>query len=268
MARSDALLQLHVRLASRRKELLGTIEEQMGGMQVAGTGDDIDFAAVSMNSELTSQLAEHESRELKQIERAMHRLREGQYGICEVCEKKIPIDRLNALPYTGVCVGCQRELETNPELREQVEQRAERALLGEDDEEETEREEEESAEPVDEEPEDEAPRRRGPGRRPGSGSSKKPVVVTTPPAKPAVQKVSAVKRTTAKPAVASKSAKGTKSNAKAKSSAKTVPAKKPAARVSAAKKAPPKKSNARAVAKAKSSPKAKAKVKAKSGRGR
>lgn len=137
MARKDALLKLHAKLVSRRKELLGTIEEQLGslGRDRIGNagGDDIDFAAVSMNTEITSQLAEHESRELTLIERAMRRLRDGNYGVCEVCSKKIPIERLNALPYTSVCVACQRELESNPTLREEFEQRAEREMAADND---------------------------------------------------------------------------------------------------------------------------------------
>lgn len=136
MARKDALLKLHAKLVTRRKELLGTIAEQLGSLgrdRLGNTGgDDIDFAAVSMNTEITSQLAEQESRELTLIERAMRRLRDGNYGVCEICSKKIPIERLNALPYTSVCVGCQRELENNPALREELEQKAEREMATED----------------------------------------------------------------------------------------------------------------------------------------
>jgi DnaK suppressor protein len=161
MARNEALLKLHSRLTSRRRELTGTIEEQLvllRSEQGQTAGDELDVAAVSMNSELTSQLAEHESRELKSIERALHRLREGTYGNCEVCDKKIPIERLNILPYTTVCVTCQRELETNPELREELEQRHERELagLGEEDDDQEFRSEEESEQPVADEPEEES----------------------------------------------------------------------------------------------------------------
>lgn len=135
MARKDALLKLHAKLVNRRKELLGTFEEQLGslGRDRMGNmgGDDIDFAAVSMSTEISSQLAEHESRELTLIERAMRRLRDGNYGVCEVCTKKIPIERLNALPYTSVCVACQRELENNPALREELEQKAEQEMAAE-----------------------------------------------------------------------------------------------------------------------------------------
>lgn len=65
--------------------------------------------------ELSSRLAELDDRELSQVERALARLQQGMYGICEGgsanCQKKIPVARLNALPYTPFCINCERELE-------------------------------------------------------------------------------------------------------------------------------------------------------------
>jgi DnaK suppressor protein len=64
---------------------------------------------------MASQLAELDSRELSQIERALARLKQGTYGVCEGCQNKIPIGRLNALPYTTLCINCQREMERYPD---------------------------------------------------------------------------------------------------------------------------------------------------------
>ena len=58
-----------------------------------------------------SQLAELEARELSQIERALARLKQGSFGVCEGCQKKIPVSRLNALPFSTTCIECQREME-------------------------------------------------------------------------------------------------------------------------------------------------------------
>ena len=47
------------------------------------------------------------------------------YGLCEVCECKIPMARLNALPYATICITCQREIERTglsaDSLREEAE---------------------------------------------------------------------------------------------------------------------------------------------------
>jgi len=60
---------------------------------------------------LSSQLAEVESRELAQIEAALELMRDGKYGVCEGCEKPIPLARLQALPYAATCIECQRAAE-------------------------------------------------------------------------------------------------------------------------------------------------------------
>jgi DnaK suppressor protein len=76
------------------------------------SGDSADLAFDSAGDQVTSQLAELESRELMQIERAIQRLKHGTYGLCELCQKKIPISRLNALPFSTTCIHCQREMES------------------------------------------------------------------------------------------------------------------------------------------------------------
>ena len=61
-----------------------------------------DAAFDSGSDEVSSQLAELEARELAQIERAVARLKQGNFGVCEGCQKKIAIARLNALPGVGL----------------------------------------------------------------------------------------------------------------------------------------------------------------------
>lgn len=42
------------------------------------------------------------------INSALERWEQGTYGICEHCGRKIPVERLQALPYTTVCAECSR----------------------------------------------------------------------------------------------------------------------------------------------------------------
>ena len=113
MARRDALLRLHKSLVDRRNELnrrLGGDLKDLLHRSGAG-GDSADQAFESSGEEVSSQLAQLESRELMQIERSLERLKRGTYGVCEVCQKKIPVSRLNALPFSTTCIECQREME-------------------------------------------------------------------------------------------------------------------------------------------------------------
>ncbi|HMF11096.1 MAG TPA: TraR/DksA C4-type zinc finger protein [Gemmataceae bacterium] len=119
MARRDALLRLHKSLLGRRadlrKKLAGALADLRNIQETDSTGDSADAAFDAGSDEMASQLAEFDARELGQIERALVRLKQGTYGLCEVCQAKIPVARLNALPYTTFCIGCQREMERFPD---------------------------------------------------------------------------------------------------------------------------------------------------------
>lgn len=109
MARKDALLRLHQRLVAKRDALRKKLAEEMNLPVPDRWGGDVgDAANDGAQNEINSQLAALESRELNQVERAIQLIRDGRYGICEVCEQPIPITRLKALPFTPVCVSCQR----------------------------------------------------------------------------------------------------------------------------------------------------------------
>jgi DnaK suppressor protein len=115
MTRKESIFKLRDLLVTRRNalrkalagdlSLLKQLREQTGG-------DVIDAALDAAQDEISSQLAEVESRELANIERALLRIRKGTYGECEGCGNKIPLARLNALPYATSCIECQRAAET------------------------------------------------------------------------------------------------------------------------------------------------------------
>jgi len=105
-------------LTSRRTEILKKLSDEMDNLRNFksgdATGDAADVAFEAGSDEMASQLAELDSRELSKIERALVRLKQGTYGLCESCQDKIPVGRLNALPYTTLCIECQREMEQYP----------------------------------------------------------------------------------------------------------------------------------------------------------
>ena len=49
--------------------------------------------------------------ELTEVERALTRIDEGTYGVCEACGKQIGDDRLEAQPYARLCVEDQEQAE-------------------------------------------------------------------------------------------------------------------------------------------------------------
>jgi DnaK suppressor protein len=114
MARKDAIMSMRQILIMRRDALRTALAGDLSllkELRAQTAGDVVDAALDSAQDEISSQLAEVESRELASIENALQRMREGQYGVCEGCSCSIPMARLNALPYATLCIECQREQE-------------------------------------------------------------------------------------------------------------------------------------------------------------
>lgn len=114
MARKDALQNLKNVLIKRRDALRKALAGDLSllkELRQQSSGDVVDFALDSAQDEISSQLAEVESRELASIENALERMRDGHYGDCERCTASIPLARLQALPYATLCINCQREAE-------------------------------------------------------------------------------------------------------------------------------------------------------------
>ena len=112
--RNDSIKTIQQLLATRRdalrKALAGDLSMLMQLREQTG-GDIVDAALDATQDEISSQLAEVESRELGSIEKALDRIRQGHYGDCEICNKKIAVARLNALPYATMCIECQQASE-------------------------------------------------------------------------------------------------------------------------------------------------------------
>ena len=114
MSRKDAILNMRQVLVKRRDALRKALAGDLSllkELRAQTTGDVVDAALDSVQDEISSQLAEVESRELARIEYALERMQNGHYGVCEGCATNIPMARLNALPYATFCIKCQREAE-------------------------------------------------------------------------------------------------------------------------------------------------------------
>ena len=87
MARLDALHKMQNTLLGRRSVLSKRLGGDLDGLSNSLTGGDAaDAAFDNVGEELASQLAELEAKELSQIDRALLRIKQGMYGICDGCE--------------------------------------------------------------------------------------------------------------------------------------------------------------------------------------
>ena len=73
--------------------------------------EECERTVVAGQRELTVELVDRASKRLRDVESALHRLAEGDYGICTDCDEPIPVRRLTAIPWASRCVGCQEAAE-------------------------------------------------------------------------------------------------------------------------------------------------------------
>ena len=66
-----------------------------------------DIASEDTDRKLLECMGEKDIKRMQLIESALARLEQGKYGKCIKCGKKIPEDRLRAIPYALMCIECQ-----------------------------------------------------------------------------------------------------------------------------------------------------------------
>lgn len=70
-----------------------------------------ELGSDNFEQEFTLSLMQTEEGTLEAIESSLERIEDGMYGKCVECEGVIPKTRLNAIPYTPVCIKCAEALE-------------------------------------------------------------------------------------------------------------------------------------------------------------
>jgi RNA polymerase-binding transcription factor DksA len=70
-----------------------------------------DLGTDNFEQEFTLSLLQNEEQVLGEIQAALERISQGNFGTCEECEEEIPSARLQVVPYTRYCVECARKLE-------------------------------------------------------------------------------------------------------------------------------------------------------------
>lgn len=71
-----------------------------------------DIGSDNFEQEFTLSLMETEEGTLDAVETAIEKIEDGIYGECEECGGQISKARLQAIPYTPLCIKCAQKLES------------------------------------------------------------------------------------------------------------------------------------------------------------
>jgi DnaK suppressor protein len=105
--RKRSLKILQDELNAKKQELSMRIEQRRNEIMVDADPDDEGARAVDLASrDFAAFNMEREMQTLAEVESSLRRMASGEYGICTSCEIEIPVARLEALPWTRLCVNC------------------------------------------------------------------------------------------------------------------------------------------------------------------
>ena len=112
--RKAFLKKMREKLLEMRAQLLRNVQSDLheGREQTKDEGmDTYDIASDARDREISLILNDRDRDKALAIDDALARIDEGSYGACDSCESDIAEARLEALPFTRLCVSCQAERE-------------------------------------------------------------------------------------------------------------------------------------------------------------
>ena len=93
-------------LTAKREEILRK-SHQREDIRIVESSEQIEAVQLAGERDVAIQALEHQSKILMQVDAALQRIDDGEYGICIECEEQISPKRLVAVPWAAFCLRCQ-----------------------------------------------------------------------------------------------------------------------------------------------------------------
>ena len=100
-------------LENKIEDLLSQADNTVSGMTAPKENfpDPTDRASLESDRNFMLRIRDRESKLIKKIKKALGRIENGTFGICEACGEHISIERLKARPVTTQCIDCKTKEE-------------------------------------------------------------------------------------------------------------------------------------------------------------
>jgi len=105
----NRLLEMKEQLGCSLKSVTDDVtapDESKGYSQHQADGGTDDFG-----QRISIEVSSKEQGMIRQIDRALEKIEEGTYGVCDLSGDNIPVKRLEAVPYATMTVAAQEKLE-------------------------------------------------------------------------------------------------------------------------------------------------------------
>ncbi len=110
MLTKEELRAFEEKLLARKEQIQKNLEDAYGmisQMQRMDLREEGDLAAVATETGIDNAIADQQRRELAEIDIALGKIRNGTYGICEMCEEPIGRARLEVKTFARYCITCR-----------------------------------------------------------------------------------------------------------------------------------------------------------------
>jgi DnaK suppressor protein len=104
--KQPSLKQRRAALEAKLKELTIGFQDR-SGLHIENSADMVDTICMATDRDVLVQQMNVRARMQSDVRKAIATLEEGEYCVCEDCEDAISPRRLDAIPWTRVCVKCQ-----------------------------------------------------------------------------------------------------------------------------------------------------------------
>jgi len=100
-------------LLKQRSELINKADlfKEESLSEKVSHGDEGDVAASEFNLNLHLRLQERQVQLLQKVDHALGKIESKRFGLCEICEEPLSINRLRARPVASLCIACKEEQE-------------------------------------------------------------------------------------------------------------------------------------------------------------
>jgi RNA polymerase-binding protein DksA len=109
----EFIQKMETSLSQLKSEIIDNLIASNKDFQEIMTGMDpkdlVDVASDDIDRKMIEAIGSQELKRLKLIDSALTRIKQGKYGLCIKCGKRIPADRLTAIPYALMCIDCKTE---------------------------------------------------------------------------------------------------------------------------------------------------------------
>src|SRR6185312_4447754 len=103
------------KILEARQEELERVVRNRDAITIEKSADALDEVQHAAERELAIRNLDRESQMLRNVRAALRRIDDGSFGTCAHCEEDISPKRLNAVPWTSLCIQCQEQADRNRE---------------------------------------------------------------------------------------------------------------------------------------------------------